>query len=32
VTEVETGVKHILERNTRKGGGRHFHLFVPFNL
>ena len=32
VTEVETGVEHILERNTRKGGGRHFHLFVPFNL
>ena len=31
VTEVETGVKHILERNTRKGGGRHFHLFIPFN-
>ena len=32
VTEVETGVEHILESNTRKGGGRHFHLFIPFNL
>ena len=31
VTEVETSVEHILERNARKGGGRHFHLFIPFN-
>jgi hypothetical protein len=30
MAEVKTGIEHVLERDTRKGGGRHFHFFITF--
>ena len=32
VTEVQTGVKHVLEGNSRELGGWHFHFVFSFNL
>jgi hypothetical protein len=30
VTEVQAGIEHILEGDTREGGRRHFHFVFSF--